>query len=273
MKIAIVGAGNMGQALAAGLLTCAVVTPSELLLIDTDQQTRINAANRFGCPVAGNLRLSEMNPDCLVLATKPTDVSLACQALPALANSCLVISVMAGVSIDTLRQLLKGHQLIVRCMPNLGAAIGKSITPYLLAGENLPGDQTKQITERIETILGVLGDCMLVNTEKLIDAATALSGSGPAYFFYVVEAITAAGQKLGFSVEESLQLTLATLSASSSILDISRIGAEAERKRVTSPGGTTEAALKVFEQNNLKAVIDQAIQAAFLRAREISTGK
>jgi pyrroline-5-carboxylate reductase len=176
----------------------------------------------------------------------------------------LVISIAAGVRLDALSRWLGGHRKIVRCMPNTPALIGAGIS----ALHALPDVSTKE-RETAQSILGAVGDVVWVDDERLLDPVTAVSGSGPAYVFWFIEQLAASGEKLGLPPEVSQKLALQT------VLGAAKLAAQSDRSpaqlrtQVTSKGGTTEAALKIFEREKLAEGMAKALEAASRRGAEL----
>jgi len=205
--------------------------------------------------------------DVIVLAVKPQVMAEATESIAAAvqANGAVTISIAAGVTIDTMSERLGPGAAIIRCMPNTPALLGSGASALYANAE--VGQQQKEFAQDILSSVGITA---WVDTEAQLDAITALSGSGPAYFFLFIEAMIAAGEKLGLSAET------AGLMAKQTALGASRMALESEvdlvelRRRVTSPGGTTERAIASFEQQGLRQVVDNAMQAAADRAEEMA---
>jgi pyrroline-5-carboxylate reductase len=174
-----------------------------------------------------------------------------------------VVSVMAGISVARLGALL-GHSKIVRAMPNLGAAVGESATVYFASPEVDP-----EACLSVERFLCSIGRAWRVQDERLVDAATAVAGSGPAYICWLAEQMEGVARELGISEHEAGAVVLQTLKATCSYLENSGQSFAELRTRVTSPGGTTAAALTLLEQCDASAIMQDAIRAAFRRAREL----
>lgn len=265
MKVAIIGGGNLGSAFGAGLLQGRVVAPPNLLVVETKAEQRTKLELSLCCSTTNTVKLVD-SYDVLMLAVKPQDMQGMCETLvPHLRPDQLVISPMAGVKLQTLRDNLKQHQLLVRCMPNLPAKIGQGMTAYIPA----PGFNPFQIATT-ERILGAVGSVLRVQDELLIDAATAISGSGPAYVFYLVEHMLQAATELGFSKDEATELIGRTFIGAIELWLADGTAPADLRKMVASKGGTTEAAFSIFEKGALGDVLSQGIKRAFQRAQELS---
>ena len=201
--------------------------------------------------------------DTCVVAIKPQILKGEAPALAAIAGKALMISIAAGTSIAALRAAWGAKTRIVRAMPNTPGAIGRGITG-LYAAKGVSATDRK----KADALLGALGQTVWVKSEELIDSVTALSGSGPAYVFHLVEAMTAAGVAAGLAAAEAEKLARATVAGAGALLDADKSGAAELRVAVTSPGGTTEAALKVL-MPELTGLMTRAIAAAKRRAEEL----
>jgi pyrroline-5-carboxylate reductase len=208
--------------------------------------------------------------DVLVLAVKPQVMAPVVGALKdALAGkSCLLISIAAGIQIDSLQQWTSAQQPIVRCMPNTPALVLAGATG-VVANAHVSAQQ-KAAADAILKAVGLV--CWLDNEEQ-IDAVTALSGSGPAYFFLMIEAMQAAGARLGLPVATANALTLQTAFGAAKLALHSDVDAAELRRRVTSPNGTTEAAIKQFESDAFRDLVDRALAKAAARSKELAAGK
>jgi len=195
---------------------------------------------------------------------------MAADALPAyaaLAGRALAISVMAGKSTASVGKALGGAERVARAMPNLPAAIGKGVT-----GLYAPSSIDARGRRLAETLMRAAGEVVWVEREQDIDAVTAVSGSGPAYFFLLTEALADAGEALGLGKTAAAALARATLAGAGALIDAETREPEEMRKAVTSPGGTTEAALKIFDgdEQALRALVNNAVAAAARRASELT---
>lgn len=203
----------------------------------------------------------------IILAVKPQDMRTVCQQIAAstFAADTLFVSIAAGVPTTVIRKWLGKQTNIVRCMPNTPAAIGHGISG-LYAGENISVDNKKCAQE----ILSGAGKIIWVQNETLLDAVTAISGSGPAYLFYFMECLQESGKALGLSAQDSYAFTLQTMAGAALLAQEQNQSFQELRANVTSKGGTTEQAINCLENNDFKHVIDTAVQAAARRATEIS---
>ncbi|MDG2273984.1 MAG: pyrroline-5-carboxylate reductase [Halioglobus sp.] len=266
-KIAFIGAGNMASSIISGLLDSG--HPAE----------SISAADPFPASLE---RLRELGPvavyndnaeavataDVIVLAVKPQIIAEAASSIAKTvdANGPVVISIAAGVTITSMQAKLGPMAAIVRAMPNTPALLRCGATGLFANAES-----TSQQRDSAQTILEAVGMTFWVKAEQELDAVTALSGSGPAYFFLFMEAMVDAGEKLGLYREDATNLALETsLGASRMAIEHQDVGLAELRRRVTSPGGTTESAIASFEQDKLEDVVARAMIAAADRAAEIA---
>ena len=202
----------------------------------------------------------------MVLATKPQVLKQVSQALaPSLNDGQLIVSIAAGISCASLANWLGAERAIVRCMPNTPALLRQGASG-LYANAAVSAAQR----ELAEQLLSAVGLALWLENEQQIDAVTAVSGSGPAYFFLLIEAMTAAGEKLGLSREIAEQLTLHTALGAARMATSSDVDAAELRRRVTSPNGTTEAAIKAFQAGGFEALVQQALDAAAHRSAELA---
>jgi pyrroline-5-carboxylate reductase len=260
-----IGAGNMGQALIAGLVHGGMAA-ARIGIAEPDAATAAAVQQRF--PGLVTLPAEELaaRSETLVLAVKPQTLSALAPSLAAAVGGAkpLVVSVAAGISTGRLAGWLGPETRIVRAMPNTPALIGAGIAG-LFAGENVgPSDR-----ETAEQLLGAVGATVWVDAEEQMHAVTATSGSGPAYIFLLIEAMTEAAIRLGLEPETARRLTLATAAGAAQLAAQSPESAAELRARVTSPGGTTERALAVFRERGFAELVDAAMRAATERSREL----
>ncbi|MBA5688477.1 pyrroline-5-carboxylate reductase [Rugamonas apoptosis] len=266
MKIAFIGGGNMASALIAGLagkLTAGqnihVVDPNGAALDQLRAKFGVTTASAAGGELAGR--------DVIVLAVKPQSMrEVAAQLLPLLDKNTppLVLSIAAGIRAADLSRWLGGYGAIVRCMPNTPALIGQGITG-MVATAGVSAAQK----DAADAILKAVGQTVWLDDEAQIDPVTAVSGSGPAYVFYFIEAMQQAAAELGLSAEQGKQLALATFTGAAQLAAQSDEPVSLLRERVTSKGGTTYAALTSMEASGVKAAIITAVKAAAQRGKEL----
>ena len=264
--IAFIGGGNMAASLIAGLIADGHA-PTGLWVSEPDAVRREGLRERFGVQVVADNRDALAHAETLVLCVKPQLAPGVCRELGDLAGGLglLVISVMAGVPESGIQRWLGAPLPVVRAMPNTPAmvqtgAIGLHASPEV----------TEEGRNRAETILRAAGLTRWVDEEAQIDAVTALSGSGPAYFFLLMEALEQAGVELGLDPDSARLLTIQTALGAARMAVESDLPPARLREQVTSPGGTTERALAVFENAGLRPLVGRAVRAAQERAVEIS---
>ncbi len=266
MQWIFVGAGNMASSLIGGLIS-AGNPPSSIQVVDPDSSTLARAVERFKVNTASSIgEALDQNAEeaGVVLAVKPHIVEVVCKDIKeAKQQAKLVVSVAAGVRCSSMQTWL-GSIPIVRCMPNTPALLGLGATA-LFATDNC------QATDKqaAEDLLQTAGVTSWVKAEAELDAITALSGSGPAYFFYLIEHMTATGIKLGLDKETAEAFAKETAFGAASMARAGSDSPATLRENVTSKGGTTAAALNVFNESDTPSIIAQAMQAAMQRAVEL----
>jgi pyrroline-5-carboxylate reductase len=265
-RLAFIGAGNMARSLIGGLIADGW-NPTSIYVADPDSKQLSALATSFQVNTDNDNRRVTANSEVVVLAVKPQILhGVALELAPAVQRARpLVISVAAGVRTSDLARWLGGECALVRCMPNTPALVQSGATA-LFATESVSAEQK----DLAESILRAVGLALWVHDEELMDAVTALSGSGPAYFFLVIEALQTAGQELGLNEKTAKLLALQTAFGAAKMALESSDEAAVLRQRVTSPGGTTEKALAVLENGQLRALFKDALTAARDRARELA---
>jgi len=260
--IGFIGAGNMARSLAGGLLNNGWST-EHLLLSDPDANQRRGAEQALGLKTLADNVMLATAAEGLLLAVKPP----ALKAIAAIVQQKrpLVISVVAGIRVDDIERWLGGNLPVVRVMPNTAALIGSGAAG-LFANARVNASQR----DTAESILRAVGVTVWVEKETLIDTITAISGSGPAYFFLVMEVLEKAAIKHGLDPRTARLLTLETAYGAAKMALEGGEEPALLRKRVTSPGGTTEKAVQVLEAGRIEKVFDDAVVAAIQRARELA---
>ena len=265
-KIGFIGGGNMAASLIGGLIGDGT-TPSQIRVADPNTHCTQPLQQQFDITIAADNAALVEQSDVVVLAVKPQVLREVCQQIaPAVqAKRPLIISVAAGIRIGDIDRWLGDDNAIVRTMPNTPALVQCGATA-LYANPHVD-EQQREVAERIMRAVGLT---QWLENEPMMDAVTALSGSGPAYFFLVIEALEQAGSKLGLSEESSRVLALQTaFGAAKMALESSESSAEL-RRRVTSPGGTTERAIGILEQGDIRGLFEQALSGARDRAQEMA---
>lgn len=263
-RIAFIGAGNMAASLIGGLRAQGL-DASQIRASDPGVETRARLQAEHGIDVFEDNAQAVAGADVVVLAVKPQVMKAVCLALrPHLAPDQLVVSIAAGITCASMNAWL-GAQPIVRCMPNTPSLLRKGVSGlYATAGVSAAQ------REQAEQLLTAVGLALWLEQEQQLDAVTAVSGSGPAYFFLLIEAMTAAGEKLGLPRATAAQLTLQTALGAANMAVASDVDAAELRRRVTSPAGTTEAAIKSFQANGFEHLVEQALEAAARRSAELA---
>jgi pyrroline-5-carboxylate reductase len=264
MKIAFIGGGNMATAIISGMLKQSSLTSKDIAVIEINAAARARLAREYGVHTSAQPSANLRAQDAIVLAVKPQQLKEAAQALAPYLQQQLVISIAAGVRMHDISRWLGNYARIVRCMPNTPALIGMGVTGLAA----LPEVDTQQ-RKLADRILSAAGQTLWCSEEKQLDMITALSGSGPAYVFYFIEAMQEAACQFGLPGEQARQLAIATFTGAAQLAAHSNEPVSTLCERVTSKGGTTAAALAVFEQDHLKAAILRGIQAARARAESL----
>ncbi len=263
--LAFIGAGNMARSLIGGLIQ-AGWPKAHLLATDPNEATRAQLTSQLGITVLSDNRAATKQADVVVLAVKPQQLQAVCRELAdAVAHKPLILSVAAGIRTADIDRWLGGGLPIVRTMPNTPALVGSGATGLFANDAVSPEQRTLA-----ENILRAVGITVWVDKEKLLDAVTAVSGSGPAYFFMLMEAMQAAGERLGLEADQARLLTVQTALGAAKMALETQEDVDELRRKVTSPNGTTEAALKVFFETGCMETVDQALAAAYTRAGELA---
>ena len=266
-KIGFIGAGNMAEALIKGIISAKLCEPANILISDiqSNRQDKLCAEYKINS-TEGNEELAR-RVDVLVLCVKPQNMQVVLEEIAgSLKDTTLVISIAAGITTARIQAVL-GDVPIIRVMPNTPALIGQGAS--VLYATNKAEAGLKKALE----IFSAVGKAFIVSDESLIDAVTAVSGSGPAYFFLLAEEMIKAGVELGLSENLAKDLVLQTAKGAALLAEQQSKEGEsvsALRQKVTSPGGTTEAALKVFENDQFSATVLMALQRAAERSRQLS---
>lgn len=261
-KICFVGGGNMASAMITGLrkqhptLDCQIIEPL------AEARERL-AGPGITLHAAAN-RAAVADADAVVLAVKPQVLKQVCGELRPHLDGELIVSIAAGIRIESLSRWLYGHRRIVRTMPNTPALIGCGVTG-LFAPDFLSSTDVAAATELMRST----GIVLPLASEKMVDAVTAVSGSGPAYVFHWIEAMLAAAEEVGFSAADARTLVLGTLKGATALVEASTEPVGLLRERVTSKGGTTAAALAVLNERNVHGTLVDAVRAARDRGAEL----
>lgn len=263
-RVALIGCGVMGEAIAATLLRGELVTRDQLVGAEPYEERRRYLTERYGMQVVADNGEAAANADIVMLTIKPQSLdSVGAVLRDRLTDNQVVVSIMAGATIARLSAAL-GHNRLVRSMPNTPAQIGQGVTVWL----STPAVTDEQANV-VACLLGAMGQAVRVESEDMVDMATALSGTGPAYVFLVMEALIDAGVHMGFPRRIAEELVLQTMQGSVQFARESGLHPAELRNMVTSPGGTTASALYQMEKGSLRTVISRAVWAAYQRAVEL----
>lgn len=264
MKISFIGVGTMGEAMVRGLLRRKVCAAGDITIYDIKQDRMENAVRKYKVRPAQTLDKAIAPAEIIVIAVKPQDIrGLLSKLKDEIPRNTLVISIAAGITIETLRHGL-GHHAVVRAMPNMPAHIGEGMTVWTATAE-----VTEEQKEAVSRLLGALGEEIYVPGEDYVDMATALSGSGPAFIFLIIEALTDAGVHIGLPRATAQKLALQTIIGSTdAVKKTGRHPAEL-KNMVTSPGGTTTEGLKQLEGGGIRHLLLQAVTASYEKAKNL----
>ncbi len=263
MRITFIGGGNMASAIIGGLLQTGYARAS-MRVIDPAPAARERAARQFEIAAFEALSEAALASDCIVLAVKPQQMRGVAASLRPLLVRQLVVSIAAGIRADDLARWLGGYRKIARAMPNTPALVGSGC-----AGLYALPDVTAAERDQVAAILGAVGTTLWLEREDELDAITALSGSGPAYVFYFIEALQQAGMEMGLAAEVARRLALDTFGGAIKLALAGDEDVATLRARVTSKGGTTERAIDSMEADQVKTRIVAAVRAAQQRSREL----
>ena len=263
----LVGCGKMGGALLDGWLARGI-SAATIAVVEPGKEQLADAARRVVTAVASPDRLpASFSPAVVVLAVKPQSMDAVAPAYTRFVGRACILSIAAGRGINSLQRIFGPEAAIVRAMPNLPAAVGRGIA---VACPN--AKVTAAMRAQCDELLAAVGEVAWIGDEALIDAVTALSGSGPAYVFLLIEALAAAGAAIGLPADLALRLSRATVCGAGELAHRSPEPAAQLRRNVTSPGGTTEAALKVLmAPDGLERLLIRALTAARDRARQLAS--
>jgi len=284
IKIGIIGAGNMGAAIYKGLLN--VVSSNNIFVCDKSVE-KLNSVKAVVNKSGGSRGVrgkevvrgkSEVNftsdpndlvkmVDVVIFAVKPQSFRELCEMISVKFNNKLVVSIMAGISIASIKKMT-GAKAVVRSMPNLPVQVFKGLTGWM-PSRHVSAAQKKVVKK----IFGSFGEEVELKNESQIDAVTALSGSGPAYFFYLCELMSRKAVKMGFSHKDAEVFARRTMIGAAHLLEQDLRNAEVLRKSVTSKGGTTEAALKTMKKNRFESNFNKAVDAAYKRSIQLNSSK
>lgn len=265
MKIAFIGGGVMGEAMIRGILGKGLTMPQEIMANDISAKRLSSLEKLYGIGVTDEYGITLEGADVIVIAVKPQNLpGLMPQLHGHLKHGQLVLSIIAGAAIETITGGLE-HRSVIRAMPNTPAQIGKGMIVWTSSNE-----VSQRQRETARSILGALGREIYVPDEKYIDMATAVSGSGPAYVFLVMEALVDAAIHIGLPHEMAEELVLETVVGASLLAKETGTPPKELREMVTSPGGTTAQAISKLEDGGLRDLVLRAVIAAYEKAKALS---
>ena len=266
MKLGFIGAGNMASAIIGGLVKQGF-NPQDIFASDLNQDALHNLKASFGIQLCQNNQELIQQAQVVVLSVKPQVLKVVCDDIKdsIQQNNNLVISIAAGLEISTIEKWLGGNIPMIRCMPNTPALVQTGASG--LFANVLCSQEQKDFAKKLFDAIGI---SVWVDSENDIHSVTAISGSGPAYYFLFMQAMIEAGIKQGLTEKAATDLTVQTALGAAKMMAASDESAESLRKKVTSPGGTTEQAILSFEKNQLLDIVDQAMQACADKSVELS---
>lgn len=264
-NICFIGAGNMARSIIGGLVQQGFAGDT-ITACDPKPAALDALVQDFGIRTGTNNLAAVADADIVVLAVKPQVMKEVCLPLREAINAeSLVISVAAGISCHSLQQWLGEDRRLVRCMPNTPSLVRMGASGLFAA--STVSDEQRQLAD---TVMRAVGEVQWLSDEAQIDAVTAVSGSGPAYFFLMLEAMVDAGVEQGLSFDTAKTLAIQTAAGAAELARSSEVGLAELRRRVTSPGGTTEQAILTFEDQQLRKIVKQAMQACADRSRQMA---
>lgn len=266
MRISIIGCGNMGLTYARSFIQYYKAKKDRLLLVAKNENHFQKLCDLNLSKVCLGITDDVLNSDVIILSIKPQDLNSIIKSLSGkIKKDTLVISILAGIKINKLENSLK-HKYIVRAMPNMPAQYGMGITVYI------PSEHVNiHHISTVENLLSTTGRTFMIDDENLMDGVTALSGSGPAYFYYIVKTMIETAKKIGFDESLAALLVKQTMHGAFHVINNSDMDLDSLIKKVASKGGTTEAAFQIMRENKFSEIFAQAILRAETRSKELST--
>ncbi len=265
MKVSFIGAGAMAEAIIAGLINKNICQGTDIYITNREDKAKLNdLENKYGIQPTYEMEKLLKDADIVILAVKPKDADTVLSKMqPSIDPKTVFISVMAGISLHFIEERLHPNCAVARAMPNTSASVGKSATAITFNGL-----VTKEQKQLAITVFSSIGMTTVVEEDKL-DAITALSGSGPAYFYYIVEAMERSAQEIGLDPDIAKQLIVQTIAGAAEMLQTSGMEAAKLRQAVTSPGGTTEAGLQVLQNEQVDVAMIACIKAAKEQSKKL----
>ncbi|HEY1629377.1 MAG TPA: pyrroline-5-carboxylate reductase [Tepidisphaeraceae bacterium] len=265
--LAIIGAGNMAEAIATGVIRGGVLEPKQIIAADVSPERREFFTTKLSIASVASPAAAASKADTILLSVKPqTMKDVLLEMKDALSDNALVISIAAGISTKFIEQNLSPRQCrVIRTMPNTPMLVGEGMVAMA------PGARATAADLQVARKFFAPAASVIDVSEEKLDAVTALSGSGPAYFFYLVEQMIRAGEQMGLTPQESRTLAMKTAAGAAKMLASSTDSPEELRRKVTSPNGTTHAAITHMQQNHFEKIIVDALNAAQRRSKELGT--
>ncbi len=263
LRIAFIGGGAMGEAMVRCLLAKKVAVPQDMVVSDISVVRRELLISEYGVSTSADNRKTVANADLIILAVKPQNLHEVMNEIKGLGREQLVLSIVAGATVSSLCEGL-GHSIVIRAMPNMPAQIGEGMTIWTATTET--GQKQRRVAQ---TVLSALGKEIYVNDEKYLDMATALSASGPAYVFLFIEALMDSGVHIGLPRNMAQALVIQTILGSTRTVEKTGKHPAELRNMVTSPGGTTTDGLFQLEKGRFRALILEAVAAAYEKAKRL----
>ncbi len=265
MKIAFIGAGSMAEAIMAGLLKKEICIKEDITVTNKQDQLRLeNLEEKYGVTITENKETALKDADVIFLAMKPKDAKDGIQAIKSyVKKEQLIVSVLAGISSESIQELFGQTLRVIRSMPNTSAAIGLSATAIAKGAHATDKDLIL-----VQSLFSAIGLCTIVEEDQL-HAVTGVSGSGPAYIYYIAEAMEKAALAQGLDVEVAKKLVSQTLIGAAHMLQETDKDAEVLRREVTSPGGTTQRGISLLDEGKVSEAFESCIEGATERSREM----
>ncbi|NLP49284.1 pyrroline-5-carboxylate reductase [Bacillus sp. RO1] len=265
MKIAFIGAGSMAEAIMAGLLKQEICTKEDITVTNKQDQQRLkNLENKYGVATLENKEKVVKDADVIFLAMKPKDAKDGIQAIKSyVTKEQLIVSVLAGISTEVIQDLFEQELRVIRSMPNTSAAIGLSATA--IAKGSFANEEDLAL---VQSLFSAIGLCTIVEEDQL-HAVTGVSGSGPAYIYYIAEAMEKAALAQGLDMDVAKKLVSQTLIGAAHMLQETDKDAEVLRREVTSPGGTTQRGISLLDERKVSEAFESCIEGATERSREM----
>ncbi|WP_404428521.1 pyrroline-5-carboxylate reductase [Sutcliffiella horikoshii] len=265
MKIAFIGAGSMAEAIITGLLKQEICTKENIRVTNKQDQQRLESLkNKYGVTIMENKEAAVKDANVIFLAMKPKDAKDGIQAIKSyVTKEQLIVSVLAGISTEVIQDLFEQELRVIRSMPNTSAAIGLSATAIAKGSFATESDLAL-----VQSLFSAIGLCTIVEEDQL-HAVTGVSGSGPAYIYYIAEAMEKAALAQGLDIDVAKKLVSQTLMGAAHMLQETDKDAEVLRKEVTSPGGTTQRGISLLDERKVSEAFESCIEGATERSREM----